>query len=122
VFFLGNRLSGIIDFYFACNDVFAYDVAICLNAWCFERDNAFNVTKARLLLQAYSAVRPLSPAETQALPVLARGSAVRFLLTRLYDWLHHPEGALVEPKDPLEYWDKLSFHRGVRSHRDYGLD
>ena len=122
VFFLGDRLSGFIDFYFACNDFFAYDLAVCLNAWCFERDNSFNVTKARLLLNSYRKVRPLSDAEIAALPVLARGSAMRFLLTRLYDWLNHPEGAFVKPKDPMEYWDKLRFHQGVRGHGDYGLD
>ncbi|MFQ5774461.1 MAG: homoserine kinase [Kiloniellaceae bacterium] len=122
VFYLGDRLSGIIDFYFACNDFFAYDLAICLNAWCFENDNAFNVTKARRLLQSYRGIRPYSAAELEALPVLARGSAVRFLLTRLFDWLHHPDGALVEPKDPLEYWKKLCFHQGVRGPGAYGLD
>jgi homoserine kinase type II len=122
VFFLSGRLSGIIDFYFACNDFFAFDLATCLNAWCFEPDNAFNITKARLMLQAYRQVRPFSQAELEALPLLARGSALRFLLTRLYDWLHHPEGALVEPKDPLEYWKKLGFHQQVRGPGDYGLD
>ncbi len=122
VFFLGDRLSGFIDFYFACNDFYAYDLAVCLNAWCFEPDNAFNITKARLLLNSYRAVRPLETGELEALPILARGASVRFLLTRLYDWLHHPEGALVKPKDPLEYCDKLRFHQGVRDHRAYGLD
>ena len=122
VFFLGERLSGFIDFYFACNDFFAYDLAVCLNAWCFERDNAFNITKARHILNSYRRVRPLDQAELDALPILARGSAIRFLLTRLYDWLHHPEGALVKPKDPLEYWHKLRFHQGVSGYRAYGLD
>ena len=122
VFFLQGRLSGIIDFYFACNDAFAYDLAVCLNAWCFERDNAFNVTKARALLQAYRKVRPFSAAELEALPLLARGSALRFLLTRLYDFLNVPEGALVAPKDPLEYRNKLRFHREVRGPGAYGLD
>ena len=122
VFFLADKLSGFIDFYFACNDFFAYDLAVCLNAWCFERDNAFNVTKARLMLNSYRKVRPLDPAELEALPILARGSAMRFLLTRLFDWLHHPAGAFVRPKDPLEYWHKLRFHQGVRGHGDYGLD
>jgi homoserine kinase type II len=122
VFFRHERLTGIIDFYFACNDFFAYDLAICLNAWCFEHDNAFNVTKARMLLQCYSRERPFSEAELAALPLLARGSALRFLLTRLYDWLHHPEGAFVKPKDPLEYWKKLQFHQQVHGPGAYGLD
>lgn len=121
VFFLGNRLSGLIDFYFACNDAFAYDIAICLNAWCFEPDLSFNVTKARALLKGYSAVRPLTEAEYDALPLLARGAALRFLLTRLYDWLSVPEGALVTPKDPMEYLKKLRFHRNVDTAEAYGL-
>ena len=122
VFFRHERLTGLIDFYFACNDFFAYDLAVCLNAWCFEHDNAFNVTKARMLLQCYSRERPFSEAELAALPLLARGSALRFLLTRLYDWLHHPEGAFVKPKDPLEYWKKLQFHQQVHGPGAYGLD
>lgn len=122
VFFLKERLSGLIDFYFACNDVLAYDVAVCLNAWCFEADRSYNVTKGRALLQAYESVRPLAPAERDALNVLARGAALRFLLTRLYDWLTVPAGALVTPKDPLEYLRKLRFHQKVKSAADYGLD
>jgi homoserine kinase type II len=121
VFFLGEELSGIIDFTFACNDILAYDVAICLNAWCFERDDSFNVTKARAFLSAYGRTRKLSDAEEQALPLLARGSALRFLLTRLVDWLNVPPGALVKPKDPLEYARKLRFHQSVASVRDYGV-
>ncbi len=122
VFYLGEKLSGVIDFYFACNDLFAYDLAICLNAWCFEPDGSFNITKARHMLTAYRKVRPFSEAELEALPWLARGSAMRFLLTRLYDWLHQSEGALVKPKDPLEYRGKLRFHQGVRGPGAYGLD
>ena len=122
VFFRNEKLSGIIDFYFACNDFLAYDVSICLNAWCFERDRSFNVTKAKLLLSAYRRKRPFSRAEIDALPLLARGNAMRFLLTRLYDWLNHPEGALVSPKDPLEYLRILSFHQHVGSAGAYGLD
>ena len=122
VFFKGGTLSGIIDFYFACTDFLAYDVAICLNAWCFERDNSFNVTKARLLLASYGRVRPIDDAELDALPLLARGSALRFLLTRLYDWLNQPEGALVTPKNPIEYLHRLRFHRQVGSPAAYGLD
>jgi homoserine kinase type II len=121
VFFLGDRLSGLIDFPFSCNDMLAYDVAICLNAWCFEPDHSFNVTKARALLNAYGRERPLSEAEQEALPLLARGSALRFLLTRLVDVLNVPPGALVKPKDPLEYVRKLRFHQNVASVRDYGL-
>jgi homoserine kinase type II len=122
VFFLGDKLSGLIDFYFACTDTLAYDVAICLNAWCFEPDNSYNVTKGRALLKAYAAVRTLSPDERAALPVLARGAATRFLLTRLVDWLAVPDGALVKPKDPLEYFRKLRFHQSVKSVGDYGFE
>jgi len=121
VFFLNDRLSGLIDFYFACNDMLAYDVAICINAWCFEADASLNVTKARGLLAAYQAVRPLSADEAAALPLLCRGSALRFLLTRLYDWLNTPDNALVVKKDPLEYLKKLRFHRGVTDASAYGL-
>ncbi|HEY4345030.1 MAG TPA: homoserine kinase [Parvibaculum sp.] len=122
VFFVGEKLSGVIDFYFACNDALAYDLAICLNAWCFEHDGSFNITKARALLQAYNEVRPLDAAELAALPLLARGSAMRFLLTRLYDWLNRQPGALVSPKNPNEYIKRLRFHRGVSSPAEYGLD
>jgi homoserine kinase type II len=122
VFFRGHELSGLIDFYFACTDFLAYDIAICLNAWCFEPDLSFNVTKARLLVREYRAVRPLSEAELAALPLLARGSALRFLLTRLYDWLNQTAGALVRPKDPIEYLKKLRFHRGITSPTGYGID
>jgi homoserine kinase type II len=120
-FFLGEKLSGIIDFTFACNDFLAYDVAICLNAWCFEADHSFNVTKARAFLGAYGRERQLSGAEQDALPLLARGAALRFLLTRLVDFLNVPKGALVRPKDPLEYARKLRFQQGVGGMRDYGI-
>ncbi len=122
VFYLGRKLSGLIDFYFACNDAFAYDVAICINAWCFEPDGMFNVTKARALLEGYRNVRPFSELEFDNLPLLCRGAALRFLLTRLYDWLSVPAGALVVPKNPLEYLRKLRFHRGVSNASAYGLD
>lgn len=121
VFFIEDRLSGLIDFYFACNDFFAYDVAICLNAWCFEADGAFNHTKGMALIDGYNAVRELETGEAQALPLLARGAALRFFLTRLHDWLTTPEGALVVKKDPLEYLRKLRFHRQVASGSEYGL-
>lgn len=121
VFFLGRRLSGIIDFYFACNDALAYDLAICLNAWCFEPDYSFNVTKGRALLRAYADVRQFTPAEREAMPLLARGAALRFLLTRSHDWLHTDKTALVKPHDPLDYVRRLRFHQSVRSIADYGL-
>jgi homoserine kinase type II len=121
VFFLDDALSGLIDFYFACTDAFAYDLAICLNAWCFDTTGAFQPEKARALMAGYQAVRPLGPEEVGALPVLARGAALRFMLTRLVDWLNVPEGALVRPKDPLEYRDKLRFHQRVTDASAYGL-
>jgi homoserine kinase type II len=122
VFFLGDTLSGMIDFYFACNDALAYDVAVCLNAWCFEPDHAYNVTKGRALLQSYARVRALAENERAALPRLARGAALRFLLTRLVDWFNVPPGALVRPKDPMEYFRKLRFHQRVKGVTDYGID
>ncbi|MCJ8151449.1 homoserine kinase [Shinella sedimenti] len=121
VFFIGDDLSGLIDFYFACNDYLAYDVAICLNAWCFEKDGSYNLTKGMALLDGYESVRLLSDEEAAALPLLARGSAMRFFLTRLYDWLMTPAGALVVKKDPLEYLRKLRFHRAVENPVEYGL-
>ncbi len=122
VFFLHDRLSGLIDFYFACTDTLAYDLAVCLNAWCFETDHSYNVTKGRALLQAYAGKRPLSADEQRLLPLLCRGAALRFLLTRLVDWLEVPAGALVRPKDPMEYFRKLRFHQTIGSARDYGFD
>jgi homoserine kinase type II len=121
VFFLGDKLSGLIDFYFACTDTLAYDVAICLNAWCFEPDFSYNITKGRALLQSYRKVRALSEDELNAMPVLARGAAMRFLLTRLVDWLNVPPGALVKPKSPQEYFRKLRFHQQAAGIGDYGL-
>jgi len=122
VFFMGKQCSGLIDFYFACTDFLAYDLAICLNAWCFEADGALNVTKAGKLFAGYESVRPLEALEKAAFPVLARGGAMRFLLTRLYDWVNTPVGALVKPKDPREYLRKLKFHRGVMESAAYGLN
>ncbi len=121
VFFLDGRLSGLIDFYFAATDLFAYDLAVCLNAWCFEPDMQFNVTKARTMLHAYAACRALSPAERAALPVLCQGAAIRFLLTRLYDWVNTPPGALVTRKDPLDYLGRLRFHLAAKDEHAYGL-
>jgi homoserine kinase type II len=120
VFFLDGALSGLIDFYFAATDLLAYDIAICLNAWCFEADLAFNVTKGRAMLRAYAAVRPLSEAELAALPVLCQGAAIRFALTRLYDWINTPPGALVTRKDPMEYVRRLRFHLTAPDAAAYG--
>lgn len=122
VFFIGEKLSGLIDFYFACNDMLAYDIAICLNAWCFEADYAFNVTKGRALLKGYNEVRKLTSEECDAMPALARGAAMRFLLTRSYDWLNTPKNALVARKDPFDYVRRLRFHQNAKSISTYGAE
>ena len=121
VFFLDGRLSGLIDFYFASTDMLAFDIAVCLNAWCFEPDFQFNVTKARAMLHAYAAVRPLTGGETAALPALCQGAALRFLLTRLFDWLNTPPGAMVTRKNPLDYLRRLRFHLQAKDAHAYGL-
>ncbi|HEY8949224.1 MAG TPA: homoserine kinase [Rhizomicrobium sp.] len=121
VLFMDGRISGLIDFYFACNDALAYDIAIMLNAWCFEQDGSYNITKGKSLLSAYRQHRALMPEEIVALPVLARGAALRFLLTRLYDWLNPDPAALVRPKDPRDYVKRLRFHRKVQNASEYGL-
>ena len=121
VFFLDGRLSGLIDFYFAATDILVYDLAICLNAWCFEQDLSFNVTKARAMLSAYEAARPLSAAERAALPVLCQGAAIRFALTRLYDWINTPADAMVTRKDPMEYVRRLRFHLAAKDEHAYGI-
>ncbi len=121
VLFLGEEVSGLIDFYFACTDAYAYDLAICLNAWCFEADNSYNITKGAALLAAYGSRRRLNRAEVAALPLLARGAALRFALTRLVDWLNVPPGALVRPKNPAEYVAKLRFHQRTGSVRELGI-
>ncbi len=121
VFFQNTALTGVIDFYFAANDAFAYDLAICINAWCFDENHVFAPERAASLLDAYRDVRPLSDTEIAAMPVLARGAAMRFLVSRLYDWLHAPEDAVVERLDPFEYVAKLAFHQSVESPAPYGL-
>src|SRR5712671_5163555 len=121
VLFVNDDISGIIDFYFACNDALAYDLAVMLNAWCFENDGAFNLTKGRALIAGYQAKRTLQPSEVAALPLLCRGAALRFLLTRLYDWINHNPTALVRPKDPREFVRRLRFHRNVKAAEAYGL-
>ena len=122
VFFRDGKLTGLIDFYFACTDMFAYDLGVCLNAWCFEPDLSFNITKAKRLLTAYRKVRDFSADELAALPLLARGAALRFALTRLYDWLNTPARAMVTRKDPLDFVARLRFHGGVKGAADYGLE
>lgn len=120
VFYLDGALSGVIDFYFACTDFFIYDLVITMNAWCFEHGQ-FNITKAGLLLSEYNKLRPLSQAELNAMPILARGAALRFMLTRAHDKVFHDPNALVTPKNPLEYLKKLQFHQQVKSVAEYGL-
>jgi homoserine kinase type II len=121
VLFVENRLSGLIDFYFACNDALSYDLAVMLNAWCFDESGAFGVARSRALFAGYQEVRKLEPAERAAMTTLARGAALRFLLTRLYDWLHHDPHALVRPKDPRAFAKHLRFHRNVAGPEAYGL-
>lgn len=121
VFFLGDELTGVIDFYFSCNDFLTYDLAVCINAWCFDGEHRFAPGHAQALIAGYQEVRVLTGAERAALPTLARGAALRFLLTRLYDKLHHPDGALVRPKDPMDYLARLEFHRTVTDAGAYGL-
>ena len=121
VFFLQGDISGLIDFYFACNDFYAYDLAIALNAWCFEADATFNVTKARALMSGYQNMRPLAPEEIDAVPILGAGAAMRFLTTRLFDWLNQVDGAQVEPKNPNDFLRRLRFHRSATRPADYGL-
>ena len=121
-FLLGDRLSGIIDFYFACNDMLAYDIAICLNAWCFDAKRAYDRDKGAALLAGYQRVRRLDAAERAALPALARGAALRFLLTRAHDWLNTPKDAIVEPHDPYDYVARIEQHREMVDALDYGLE
>ena len=114
MFFRDDELSGLIDFYFACNDLLAYDLAVCLNAWCFDAAGVvFDRDKGAALIAGYQSVRPLMPAERDALPTLARGAALRFLLTRAHDWVYTPEDAIVVKHDPKPYIERLKFHAGV---------
>ncbi|HTQ15238.1 MAG TPA: homoserine kinase [Rhizomicrobium sp.] len=121
VLFMDGQVSGLIDFYFACNDTYAYDLAVMLNAWCFESDGAYNLTKGQALLGGYGRRRGLTAAERAAFPVLARGAALRFLLTRLYDWLHPDRQALVRPKDPRDFARRLRFHLQAANAAAYGF-
>ena len=122
VFFIGPVFSGFIDFYFSCTDFLAYDLAVALNAWCFDASYQLNYEKAQSLLHAYQKTRPLQLAEKEALLLLSRGAALRFLLTRTYDWLHPDKDALVMPKDPMEYVHKLTFFRTSYERRAFFLN
>lgn len=121
VFFDGaGTLTGVIDFYFSCTDAWVYDLLITMNAWCFdEADHRFVPERAAALFASYQSVRRITQPELDAMAVLARGASLRFLLTRLYDWLNPVPGALVTPKDPAEYLAKLRFHQRVRDPKDY---
>jgi homoserine kinase type II len=121
VLFMNAQVSGLIDFYFACDDAFAYDLAIMLNAWCFETDGSYNITKGKSLIAGYRRRRELSDTEIAALPILCAGAALRFLLTRLFDLLHHDPMALVRPKEPRDFSKRLRFHMRVKSPAEYGL-
>lgn len=119
VLFTGNEITGVIDFYFGCTDFLAYDIAICINAWCFDHEQRFNAQSAKRMTELYDTHRRLEGSEISALPILCRGAALRFLLTRLYDWLNPVEGAVVKPHNPVEYLRKLKFHQSVRDAADY---
>tara|TARA_Y100000590_G_scaffold183062_1_gene208571 strand:- start:24 stop:992 length:969 start_codon:yes stop_codon:yes gene_type:complete len=122
IFFKGNKLTGIIDFYFSCHDFYAFEIAICLNAFCFEGKNenlSFNVTKAKKFIDGYSSIRKLSEEEKKSLKILCQGAAMRFLLTRVFDFLNLTEGAIVKIKDPIEYLKRLEFHNSVKNYQDY---
>jgi homoserine kinase type II len=119
IFFTNNKVSGIIDFYFACNDFFAYEIAICINSICFDNNSTFNMTKAKNLIDGYSSVRTLSEDEKKYLPILSMGAAMRFFLTRLYDFYHTDNKADVKIKDPFEYLKKIEFHSTIKNFNEY---
>ena len=122
IFFEKEKFSGIIDFYFSCNDFFAFEIAICFNALCFDgvKENlSFNVTKAKNFIEGYSSIRKLTEAEKDSIKVLSQGAALRFLLTRVFDALNTVEGAIVKVKDPIEYLKRLEFHKNSKNHEDY---
>jgi len=122
IFFKNDKLTGIIDFYFSCYDFYVFEIAICLNALCFEgqKENlSFNVTKAKKFIDGYSSIKKLTEEEKKSLKILCQGAAMRFLLTRVFDYLNLTEGALVKIKDPIEYLKRLEFHNSVKDHQDY---
>ena len=119
IFFTNNKVSGIIDFYFACNDFFAYEIAICINSLCFDNNSTFNMTKAKNLIDGYTSIRTLSEDEIKYLPILSMGAAMRFFLTRLYDFYHTDNKADVKIKDPFEYLKKIEFHSTIKNFNEY---
>ncbi len=119
ILFTDHQITGLIDFYFGCTDVLAYDLAVCINAWCFDNKHRFIAAKAKRLTEMYDVERHLTGPEINAMPILCRGAALRFLLTRLYDWLNPVEGAVVRPKDPLDYLTRLKFHQNVKDTASY---
>ena len=122
IFFEKEKFSGIIDFYFSCNDFFAFEIAICFNALCFDglKSNlSFNVTKAKNFIDGYTSIRKLTNMEIDSMKVLSQGAALRFLLTRVFDALNTVEGAIVKIKDPMEYLKRLEFHKNSKNHEDY---
>jgi|TARA_B110000438_G_scaffold296673_1_gene341736 homoserine kinase type II len=122
IFFENDQLSGIIDYYFACHDFYAFEIAVCLNALCFEGKNenlSFNITKAKKFIDGYSSIRKLTEEEKESLKILCQGAALRFLLTRVFDYLNLTEGAIVKIKDPIEYLKRLEFHDSTKNYQDY---
>ena len=122
IFFNKNKFNGIIDFYFSCNDFYAFEIAVCLNALCFEgtKENlSFNVTKAKKFIDGYSKIRKISDDEKNSLKILSQGAALRFLLTRVFDYINLKKGAIVKIKDPIEYLKRLEFHNNVKNYQDY---
>lgn len=121
VLFLNNKVSGLIDFYFSCNDFFAYDLSICINAWCFNKENKFSKEIFKSLLKGYQELKPLTDSELENLPVLCSGSALRFLLTRVDNWNSSNEVDIVNYQDPKEFLNRLKFHEKINNIEDYGL-
>ena len=119
IFFKDEKISGIIDFYFSCNEILMYEIAIAINAWCFDKNNVFNMLKAKSLLKGYNIKRKITDAEMDCLPILLKGAALRFLLTRVYDWFFTPNDAFVIKKDPIEYLKKLRFFNKNFSYKNY---
>tara|TARA_B100000945_G_scaffold57643_1_gene42758 strand:+ start:157 stop:1125 length:969 start_codon:yes stop_codon:yes gene_type:complete len=122
IFFKNNKFSGFIDFYFSCNDFYAFEIAICFNALCFDglkQNLSFNVTKAKKLMEGYNEVRKISKEEKKSIKVLSQGAALRFLLTRVFDYINTVDNAVVKIKDPEEYLKRLEFHKNAKSFEDY---